>query len=64
MISVLDLRPLCAALLTSQLLAAGQVFKNYVMLAPQYEPEKLKDELTKGFQGCLLPNIPIEFIPN
>jgi hypothetical protein len=32
------------------------------MFAPEYEPEKLEDELGEDFQGCLLPDISIEFI--
>lgn len=27
---------------------------------PEYEPQKPKDEPGKGFQCCLVPNIPIE----
>ncbi len=34
------------------------------MFAPEYEPEKLKDELGDDFQGCLLPDSSIEFILN
>jgi len=37
-ISVLDLGPLYAALLNSQLLAESQVFKNDILFAPEYEP--------------------------
>jgi hypothetical protein len=42
----------------------SKVFKNYVMFAHEYEPEKLKDELGDDFQGCLLPDSSIEFILN
>jgi hypothetical protein len=31
-----------------------------VMSVFEYEPEKLKDDLGKDFQGCLLPEISIE----
>ena len=33
-----------------QLLAESVIFKNYVTFAPEYEPEKLKDELGEDFQ--------------
>jgi hypothetical protein len=32
------LRPFYAVLLNSQLLAKSKVFKNYALLAPEYEP--------------------------
>ncbi len=51
-------------LLNSPLLAKSKVFKNYALFAPEYEPEKLKNELSKDFQDCFLPNIPIELILN
>ena len=34
------------------------------MFAPEDEPEELKDEFGEDFQGCLLPNIPIESFHN
>ena len=39
-----------AALLDKQLLAKSNVFHNNVLFAPEYGPEKLKDELGKDFQ--------------
>jgi len=44
------------------LLAQSKVFENYVKFVPEYAPEKLIDELGKDFQGCVLPDISIEFI--
>jgi len=34
------------------------------MFAPEYEPEKLKDELGEDFQGCFLMGISIVFVLN
>ncbi|MBW1849967.1 MAG: hypothetical protein JRJ15_00745 [Deltaproteobacteria bacterium] len=42
-VAVFDLRPFYAALLNSQLLAKSKVFKDYVMCATEYEPEKFMD---------------------
>ncbi len=63
-VGVFDLWPFYAALLNSQLLVESKVFKNYVLFALRYEPYKLKDHLGKDFQGCFLPNFPIELTLN
>jgi hypothetical protein len=42
------------------LLGENKVYRNYVMFAPEYEPETLKDELDDDFQCCVPPNISIE----
>jgi len=41
-----------------------QGFKNYVVFAPKYELEKLKDELGEDSQCCLLVDISIELVHN
>ena len=51
-------------MLDSQLLAESEIFKNDVLFSPEYELEALKDELGEDFQGCLLPDVSIEFILN
>jgi hypothetical protein len=47
---IFDFRPFDAALLNSQLLTEGKVFKNDVLFTPEYKPEQLKNEFCKGFQ--------------
>jgi len=49
-VGVLDLRPLNAALLNSQLLPERKAFKDQVSLVLEYESEQSKDDLGKEFQ--------------
>ena len=49
-VGIFNFRPCYAALLDKQLLAKSKVFDNNVLFTPEYESEKLKDELGKDFQ--------------